>query len=226
MWPPYKGRPRSGKKTPREILLTLSADLFLSPGDIKAILGRTINLINQRKHIGKQIVLFLLAETFLYLRSKAAERPPVGVHKFAKVCQLSGYDVSVNQIVRNVKDIPLISFPREPNAAEKLARQKIILKNELGLSDDSVGTAIKVAEQAPLLEKDGRSPSPTSVAAAAVYLGTKFNGQIVTQRELSNHFGVSEVTIRNVSSLLESVPEIRSILGLEGDTNGENVNAK
>jgi transcription initiation factor TFIIB len=42
---------------------------------------------------------------------------------------------------------------------------------------------------------DGRSP--TGVAAAAVYIAAKLEGQPRTQREIADISGVTEVTIRN-----------------------------
>ncbi|MFB6076880.1 MAG: transcription initiation factor IIB family protein, partial [Candidatus Nanohaloarchaea archaeon] len=67
---------------------------------------------------------------------------------------------------------------------------------DLKLSGEVQARARKIIEQAR--EEDLLSgKGPTGVAAAALYLATVLEGEKVTQREVAETVGVTEVTIRN-----------------------------
>ena len=66
----------------------------------------------------------------------------------------------------------------------------------LHLSNDVKFKTIEILEQAAEKElTSGRGPS--GLAAASLYIASVFNGERITQREVADVAGVTEVTIRN-----------------------------
>jgi transcription initiation factor TFIIB len=66
----------------------------------------------------------------------------------------------------------------------------------LGLSDKVQAGAIEILRRASKFDVTS-GKGPTGVAAAAIYIASVLNNEKVTQREVADVVGVTEVTIRN-----------------------------
>jgi hypothetical protein len=204
------------EQSPKKILETLADKLSFAPGDIQAVISRTMRIIQLKSYRGRSISDLLLVQAFLYNRSSVAGRPPIGIHKFVRTCNEAGFYVELAPFQTLARRLASPTS-QEPGAVERIRRQEYLLI-KLGMQKQTIEKAIKVAGNAGKgIKSIGRTATPLSLAASSVLLAAKSNGESLTQREISNHFGISEVTLRNVARLLMGMSDVRDVLGPVGE---------
>jgi transcription initiation factor TFIIIB Brf1 subunit/transcription initiation factor TFIIB len=213
IWNESSKRWTLAEKSPKGILDSLAEELSLAPADVQAILSRTVKLIQQKRHMGRSIFKLLLTEAYAYNKLPSAARPPLDVRKFVAVCASEGLPVQAREITRLVKGLDL-STGQDLSPTERIGRQRYQLSNKLGLTGSTIQRALNIAEvweNRPRFQ--GNSISSTSIAASALYLAAKSNRERVTQKQLSEHFGKTEVSIRTTTHTLQRMPEVIALLG-------------
>jgi transcription initiation factor TFIIIB Brf1 subunit/transcription initiation factor TFIIB len=200
------------EQSPKAILDSLAQELSLAPADVRAILSRTVRLVQQKRHKGRSVFKLLLTEAYNYNRLPSASRPPLDIRKFVSVCAGTGFPIEAREISRLVKQLDL-STGQDLQPTERIARQRYQLINKLGLTPSTIERSLKLAEMWENRPRfQGNSVGSTSISAGAVSLAARSNSESVTQRELSLHFGRSEVSIRSAIQKLEQMASVKALL--------------
>ncbi len=182
------------------ILNELAVRLNL-PKNVKDLVLNYYKLLSEKKTIRKEKVKPIVA-ALIYIASRKAGVPRP-LDKISKVSEVRKKDIS--KAYRIVKETLKLSVPvLDPE------RFIIMFGRELGLSGETIQKGLRiireVKEKGTIIGRD-----PTGIAAAAIYIATKITGEKITQKQVAEQAGVTEVTVRN------RYREIVKLLNLEID---------
>jgi transcription initiation factor TFIIIB Brf1 subunit/transcription initiation factor TFIIB len=188
-------------KSPREILERIAAPLGLSTKDIQFILVRFEKLKSKGVVRGRRQIHLILTAAYLYLRWERSGRQPLSPKSFVAACKDKGLQVDRRTLLmysRLFKDAGLYPWSHlKPN--ELLERMWNTLKAEYGLPEN-----VKVIALGLMSRFNFTGRSPEVVVAACLYVGARKCSMRITQKDLAERFGITEVSVRNVKNLLDS----------------------
>jgi len=168
------------------ILNELAVRLNL-PKNVKDLVLNYYKLLTEKKTIRKEKVKPIVA-ALIYISSRVAGVPRP-LDKISKIAEVKKKDIS--KAYRIIKDVLKISVPvLDP---EKFV---IMFGRELGLSGETIQKGLQIIREiknrGTIIGRD-----PTGIAAAAIYIATKITGEKITQKQVAEMAGVTEVTVRN-----------------------------
>jgi len=195
--------------TPREILQSIGKHLGITDHDIEFILTRVDKLKTAGLIKGRRYEHVILAAAFMYLRWEGSGRRPVSATRFSDLCK--DFGLSRGGLLMLCRLFTATNlYPKERLRPEAfLERTWKSFQEKYSLSD-TVKSRILTLMKDPILT--GRTPS--AVVAACAYIACIESGNRIVQDDLSEFFGVTEVSIRNVvNSLKKKQPSLRICLG-------------
>jgi len=189
-------------KSPREILGKVAKPLGLSPKDIEFILVRFEKLKSKELHRGRSQIRLILALTYSYLRWESSGRKPISPKNFVLICETNDLRINRQTLLRYERLLKQEGlYPAthlKPH--ELLERMWSSVKDEFSLPERVKATALELMSQ---FKFTGRSPEV--VAATCLYVAAPRCGAFsLTQRDLADTFGVTEVSIRNAKNTIDS----------------------
>lgn len=143
---------------------------------------------------GRKIEKIAAASVFIVARN---QRVPRTLKEFSKATEIDQREIGKNyRYLAKELDIDV-----EPVRAEDFVSR---YSSKIGVSGQAQADARKVILKA---REEGLTSgrSPDGIAAAAIYKSAKQNGEKITQREVSDVAGVTEVTIRKGSKQLDEI---------------------
>lgn len=190
----WRDSPLAHGESPRQVLQNLSHDLAISKTEVELILTRVDKLRVKGYLRGWDMLSIILTAAILYVRWPKSKRVPLAFSRFVKMCRRKGYRITKRQIFRCSKLFKNTRlYPVGPTAVEILNGQWKYLKKEFGFPDEIKTKAVNLLSNRQIIA--GRSPQV--VIAGSLYLICKIHGFEITQLELAEMFGVTEVSIRN-----------------------------
>lgn len=157
------------------------------PKNVKDMVLNYFKMLTEKKTVRKEKVKPIIAALIYICARKAGIPRPLD--KISKVTEARKKEIS--KAYRIIKENLKINVPvLDP---EKFI---IIFGRELGLSGKTIQTGLKIIreikEKGTIIGRD-----PTGIAAAAIYIATRLNGEKITQKQVAEQAGVTEVTVRN-----------------------------
>jgi len=206
--PPWRDEPLFAGKSPRQILKDISASLCISAAEIELILTRTdkLRMLHPELTKGRDMVTLILASAISWVRWSGSKRKPVPYSRFISFCIKKGYYISHKQIlnyIRLYREAGL--YEQGPNAVELLERYWGMLAQNYPFDKNEKDEILKILNDKRFVQ--GRKPEVA--VAAAVYTVGKHKGIWVTQKELAEMFGTTDMTIRLVLRAWETIPDFR-----------------
>ncbi len=198
------------RKTAKEILTDLSADLCLTETDIQYILSRTPEI---RSDLYSEN---LLGSVALFIRCSKSKVPPMSFKLLSKIVCSKGYNtITEYSIIRGVRRLRKrkIYPPYCPvRITDLLITYAPFIKRILQIKDE-VTIIAKTKKILEITEESGvvRGKSPLGKIASALYIALILSGEHRSQSEVAMLMGVSETTIRTIyqeMSELLYIPEL------------------
>jgi len=188
--------------SPRETLQSIAKAFGFTQHDIEFILVRFDKFRSRGLVKGRRYDHAILAAAFLYLQWEGARKVPVSAAKFVGGCK--DPELSRSRLLQ------LSSVFKEANLYPKMHLQSdnLLEKTWRKIQDKyDLPEAVKVRAIAlmatPQLKE--RALTPYAVVAACMYIASKEQGYWISQWDLAEFFGVTEVTIRNAIKLLTDI---------------------
>ena len=209
--------PIASGRTPREILQAVAKPLGITEHDIEFILTRVDKLRITGAAKGRNITHLILASAFKYLQWEGSGRRPVSPKKFVEICK--DFDITRATLLRDSSLFTSVDlFPKEHLKPEMLLERTWRSLQDKYALPETIKTRILT------LIKDVRehlkytSRTPNTVAAGCTYVACYESNQRITQGDLEEFFGVTEVTIRSMLKVLKEIhPSLKDLLGGEDD---------
>ena len=190
----WRNSPLVHGESPRQVLQNLSHDLGISKTEVELILTRVDKLRVKGCLRGWDMLGIILTAAILYVRWPKSKRAPLSFSRFVKICRRKGYRITRKQIFRCSKLFKNTRlYPIGPTAIEILNGQWKYLKKKFGFPDEIRTKAVNLLSNRQIIA--GRSPQV--VVASSLYLTCRMHGFRITQPELADTFGVTEVSMRN-----------------------------
>ncbi|MDG7016637.1 MAG: hypothetical protein JRM82_04590 [Nitrososphaerota archaeon] len=197
--------------SPREIVGRIAGSFGIRDQEIPLILERFYKL-RQKLSGGRNLTHLLLTGVYEYLRWPPSGKQPASASTFVKVCYEKDVPIGRSALLnlsRLYKEAGL--FPAKPMSASQLLEIRWpVLKAKFGLPDEMKSVATAFISEVNL---EGRIPE--GIVAAALYVGARSLKVYMSQDRLSSFFGITEVTLRNIGSVILAHYE-SSALGANG----------
>jgi transcription initiation factor TFIIIB Brf1 subunit/transcription initiation factor TFIIB len=214
-------------RSPRQILETVAKPLGLSARDIEFILIRFEKLRSKGLHRGKLQIHLILTAAYLYVRWEASHRQPISPKNFLRICSDSKFRLNRRTLLMHCRLFQEAGlYPATHlKPQELLERMWNSLKSEFHLSEQVKSDAMQFMSE---LKFTGRSPEV--VVAACLYaaaLRCRIRDRtlgVVTQKQLADTLGITEVSVRNAWNLINSSFSIRDRSTYRFIESGENAN--
>ena len=201
-------------RSPREILSSVAEPLGLSPRDIEFILVRFEKLKSKGLHRGRAQIQLILTGAYLYVRWEASHRKPISPKNFLRICTKSKFRLDRRTLLMHCRLFQEAGL--YPTAhlkpQELLERMWNSLKQEFDLTDQVKFDALQLISELKLIARTPEVAVAGCLYAAALrcrHLGHSVG--VVTQKELADSLGITEVSVRNVWNLISSsIPDFRN----------------
>jgi len=187
----------SSGKTSMQIVKAIGKELLFNKNEIEMILTKFASLKEDHKFFKKGIGMefFLLVCIYLCTSTWLLGKEPLNPRKFIKICKKNRIGYSYSSLTKYVREAKKAGFFRTGPRCEKIIakyRNRIIYKFSLD---------VKTLDEIQELEKTERmntaGKNPFVVAAGFCYLIIRKKGLLVSQKQLADFFGVSELSVRN-----------------------------
>ena len=198
--------------SPNEVVRKVASAFGIFPVEIPLILSRFDKLREMGLTGGRDRSLLILAATYEYLRWKGSGKQPVSPNEFSKVCQDKRFALTRANLLmlsRLYKQAGL--FPSTHLKPQPLFEKKWpLIKDKYSLTEHARFKALELMSAGDLT---GRTPEV--IVAGCIYTAVTVYGlsQYITQKEIADEFGVTEVSVRNMAKVIQSrseEPETRS----------------
>jgi len=157
------------------------------PSSVKDMVLNYYKMLTEKKNIRKEKVKsIVVALIYICSRKDGVPRP---LDKISRVTGVS--KKAISKAYRLIKETLNLAVPvLDP---EKFI---ILFGKELGVRGSTIQLGLKIIRE---VKKRGSiiGRDPTGIAAAALYIATKLNNEKVTQKQVAEKAGVTEVTVRN-----------------------------
>ena len=147
--------------------------------------------------VGVGTTTAILVCTYLCANALMFGREPLSPWKFAKICKKNHFDMTKSILMKHVRRAKVARlFPRGPDCPKliKMYRNRMAYKFhfEDKILDEIQELANKEGTTSKIVGK-----SPFVAAAGLTYVVVKRHNLLVSQNQLANFFGVSELSIRH-----------------------------
>jgi len=195
--------------SPRQILESIATKIGITKNDIGLILVRVDKLKSKGLVRGRSYEHVILAAAFLYLRWEGSGRRPLSAEQFASICKEFGLTkAALLMTSRLFMDAGL--YPKKSLPAVALLDRLWRSFQDKYSVPDTVKTRILELVKEPKI----KYRTPNAILAGCTYIACLEAGIGITQDELSQFFGVTEVSIRNTINILrETRPSVRAVIG-------------
>ena len=181
----------------RQILESVASQIGITKNDIEFILIPVEKLKSKGLIKGRRFEHVVLAAAFLYLRSERSGRRPLSAERFAGICK--EYCLTRSVLFTTIRPFMAAGlFPRilirPQTLLERLWKS---LQDKFGLPDAMKDRILELVAEPKIKYK-----TPSAVLAACTYVACVEASMWITQVEIADFFGVTEVTLRNLTTIL------------------------
>ncbi len=184
-------------KTPKQIVKTLGKEIQFTEHDVKRILTRYL-VLQDKKFFKKGVSTLnsILACTYLCSSTWMLGREPISPWKFIKYCKKNRFKISYSVLMKQVRKAKKAGlFTQGPSCAKFINRYRRRLIYKFKMEPEILEEIqVLVDEKSKKMEIAGNSPQVA--AAGFTYICTRKNNLPITQEQLCDFFGISEVSLR------------------------------
>ncbi len=189
----------SSGKTPKQIVKAVGKELLFNENEIEMILIKYASLKEDQKFfkVGVSTTTAILVCTYLCASSWLLGREPVNPWNFAKICKKNHFNITKSVLMKHVRKAKVARlFPRGPDCPTLIKKYRNRMVYKFHFEDEILD------EIQELANKEGRTSkvvgkSPFVAAAGLTYVVVKRHNLLVSQKQLANFFGISELSIRH-----------------------------
>lgn len=189
----------SNGKSPKQIVRLITKDFGVKEQDIQQILTRYLTLKEKKffKQKGVRTADGIIVTTYLFCSHYMLGTDPMNPRKFSRICKKNKFKISYGLLTKNVRKAKLARlFPRGPDCPGLIKKYRNRMAYKFHFEGEILDEIQELASKEGIISKiSGKNPF---VAAAGLsYVVVRRHDLLVTQKQLADFFGISDLSIRN-----------------------------
>ncbi len=188
----------SDGKSPKQIVRLITKDFGLKEQDVPQILTRYLTL-KEKKFFkkGARTIDGIIVTTYLFCSHYMLGTDPINPQKFSRICKKNKFKISYRVLMKHVREAKKAKLFGPGPSSEKIISRFIRSLAYLFKLDQQVQDEIKSVVAKHGTARSVGGTSPFVVVAGFSYLCARRHLLNVTQKQLCDFFGTTEVSLRN-----------------------------
>jgi len=186
-------------KTPKQIVKAVGKELLFNENEIEMILIKFASLKEDQKFfkVGVSTTTAILVCTYLCANALMFGREPLSPWKFARICGKHHFDITKSILMKHVRKAKVARlFPRGPDCPKLIKKYRNRMAYKFHFEDKILDEIQERANKEGTTSKIG-GKSPFVAAAGLTYVVARRHNLLVSQNQIANFFGISELSLRN-----------------------------
>lgn len=186
-------------KTPKQIVKAVGKEVLFNENEIETILIKYASLKEDQKFfkVGVSTTTAILVCTYLCANALMFGREPLSPWKFGRMCKKNHFDITKSALMKHVRKAKVAKlFPPGPDCPKLIKTYRNRMAYKFHFEGEMLNELQELANKEGRTNKIGGT-SPFTAAAGLTYVVVRRHDLLVSQKQLADFFGISDLSVRN-----------------------------